>query len=544
MDMYGVKYKWFVGDGDSSTYKKILDDNPYGDECQVEKIECSNHLLRNFCFSLEEIAKKGDNHRRLKRGETKGLRLNLQRKILKMRTAVKKAAEHWHDNDEAPLSHRVLNLKKDILNCPFHIFGEHKNCAKYFCDGQRKKFETNLVKALEKVGLWEELEKLFQKLAGHSRGLLHCMNNNAVENLNSIICKFLGGKRKNFTQRSSYPMRLAVSVVSKNTDGKPFRDAHKKICNNYSPGRYAKQYEERISRRRQMDKERLALVKRRRQKTNSRNADYGDAVQKIYRVREDILAELKEEALRWEELERDTRKQSAVNLWRRLRLFRLTASNFGKVCKRKNIPCDPLVKSLLYGEFQGSPDTDWGKLHESTAIAEFCKKYNVKVNPAGLFIDLDLHFLGASPDGVVVDGQGLLEVKCPSAFRNFTPEFAVRNKCNVAFKFVNNEIVFDTNHDHYYQMQGQMHIARKSYCWYVVWTKKGCLAKRVDRDDSFWNKNMEGQLSKFYNDCLLVEIVEQNYLVGKPIKNPSYLCANKPKTGKRAKTQEKKKQGK
>ena len=45
---HGVFYHQFVADGDSSTYKKNLDSRPYGDLI-VEKIECKNQLLRNYC---------------------------------------------------------------------------------------------------------------------------------------------------------------------------------------------------------------------------------------------------------------------------------------------------------------------------------------------------------------------------------------------------------------------------------------------------------------------------------------------------------------
>ncbi|CAL1285504.1 unnamed protein product, partial [Larinioides sclopetarius] len=39
VEMYGVKYARFIGDGDTNVYKKILDSMPY-DNLTVEKIEC------------------------------------------------------------------------------------------------------------------------------------------------------------------------------------------------------------------------------------------------------------------------------------------------------------------------------------------------------------------------------------------------------------------------------------------------------------------------------------------------------------------------
>jgi hypothetical protein len=80
-------------------------------------------------------------------------------------------------------------------------------------------------------------------------------------------------------------------------------------------------------------------------------------------------------------------------------------------------------------------------------------------------------------------------------------------------------------------MQGQMHIADKAYCVYLVWTTKGYISEIVLRDNLFWKNKMEEQLTKFYYDCVLVEIVEQNFLLGKPLKNPDYLI-NAAKTNK------------
>ena len=55
-NMYGAKYWRLVADGDSNVYKRILDARPYSN-ITVQKIECRNHLLRNFCNNLKEVQK-------------------------------------------------------------------------------------------------------------------------------------------------------------------------------------------------------------------------------------------------------------------------------------------------------------------------------------------------------------------------------------------------------------------------------------------------------------------------------------------------------
>ena len=105
-----------------------------------------------------------------------------------------------------------------------------------------------------------------------------------------------------------------------------------------------------------------------------------------------------------------------------------------------------------------------------------------------------------------------------------TAEDAIRAKADAAFTVdKTGNIFFDTNHSHYYQMKSQVHIAQRSYCWYIVWTPKGFKMERVARYDDFWKNSMVQQLTNFYHDCLLPDIVEQSYLVGKPIKNHQYL---------------------
>lgn len=45
-EMYGLRFTKFIADGDSIVHKKILESFPY--RTPVEKIECRNHLMRNF----------------------------------------------------------------------------------------------------------------------------------------------------------------------------------------------------------------------------------------------------------------------------------------------------------------------------------------------------------------------------------------------------------------------------------------------------------------------------------------------------------------
>ncbi|KAI8440666.1 hypothetical protein MSG28_001865 [Choristoneura fumiferana] len=83
------------------------------------------------------------------------------------------------------------------------------------------------------------------------------------------------------------------------------------------------------------------------------------------------------------------------------RCDRLTASQFGMICKRKaTTPCHNHVKSILYKNNVLTNDMAYGQYNESVARTLFIEKLQKAVRPAGLFIDEEFGFLGASPDGV------------------------------------------------------------------------------------------------------------------------------------------------
>ena len=56
---HGVKYEKYIGDGDSKTFKGILDINPYDDDPVVEKKECVGHVQKRMGSRLRKLKKKG-----------------------------------------------------------------------------------------------------------------------------------------------------------------------------------------------------------------------------------------------------------------------------------------------------------------------------------------------------------------------------------------------------------------------------------------------------------------------------------------------------
>lgn len=55
---FDVRYEYYIGDGDTKTFKAILYANPYEKELQVKKRECVGHVSKRMGTRLREIKKK------------------------------------------------------------------------------------------------------------------------------------------------------------------------------------------------------------------------------------------------------------------------------------------------------------------------------------------------------------------------------------------------------------------------------------------------------------------------------------------------------
>ncbi|GBM20882.1 hypothetical protein AVEN_224125-1 [Araneus ventricosus] len=358
VEMHGVKYARFIGDGDSNVYKKILDSMPY-DNLTVEKIECKNHLLRNMCNKLKDIARNG------KIGHVT-LRKLIGSRVLRIRTAVTMAIKYRKEEPSKTENDKIMSLRQDIMNVPFHVFGIHENCEPYFC---RDKKDKNYVTVLKTSGLLCRLLDVLNSLSDHARSLIKDVSSNKVEEFNSIVSKFIGGKRINYCLKRSYQARCCAAVVAHNSKT-PVYKLHRSMYN-CSPGGVSKRSEERKAARRARDSLRKKNCTRKRLFSPVDAVSYGSNAQKpdldseTFKIKKEKfinnLAVSKEKAHR---ILMETALQSLSHLWIEERRKRLTASNFGFVCNRlPHTKCDNIVKKILYSNFESS-GMKYGKKHE------------------------------------------------------------------------------------------------------------------------------------------------------------------------------------
>lgn len=223
-------------------------------------------------------------------------------------------------------------------------------------------------------------------------------------------------------------------------------------------------------------------------------------------------------------IENETRLQADSALWHELRRNMITASNFGKVCKRKNtISSAPLVSTMLYKySLDHVSSIIHGKTNEPVALKQLENQEHVEVKKCGLFIDEQLFFLGASPDAVYENG--IIEIKCPKSAFGMSTDDAIRSKKVNFWKYVKGELIINTSHDWYYQVQGQLHITKKDVCLFGVWTGLEFPMKTVliKRDDDFWETKMKSRLIDFYYKCLLPEIIDPRKCRSMPLRSCSY----------------------
>lgn len=79
---------------------------------------------------------------------------------------------------------------------------------------------------------------------------------------------------------------------------------------------------------------------------------------------------------------------------------------------------------------------------------------------------------------------------------------------NFYLHFENKEIKLKTDHDYYYQVQGQLNVTGRAWCDFCVYTKKDCFTERIYKDDLLW-ENMLHEILNFFNTCLGPEILRR-----------------------------------
>lgn len=188
--------------------------------------------------------------------------------------------------------------------------------------------------------------------------------------------------------------------------------------------------------------------------------------------------------------------------------MRITPSRFGEVSsmtKRRNI--EKLCHSLYSPPFLHTAAIIHGKTFENKAIQLFEARFSMKVREAGLHVRPDLSYLGASPDGLL-DDNAIVEVKCPYNGRN------ALIKPSKMFSFLcyeNSEVKLKRQRNYYDQVQGQMHICKKSLCYFIVYTHKDLFVEKIPYEVEYCKSALVPKLEIFFKKYYLNYIVRHAF---------------------------------
>lgn len=177
--------------------------------------------------------------------------------------------------------------------------------------------------------------------------------------------------------------------------------------------------------------------------------------------------------------EENTRLQSDTPLWYKVRKFRITASKFGEIAKRRKAEVTKFLERLKSTRHvQTAPMRDGlAREPEAAKVYSTYKEGKVNLYPCGCVVSCSAPWLAASPDRKVYDPSkqppyGLLEIKCPE-------DSNVSGADWITVK--NGQKSLKQNHNYFYQVLAQLAVTGLPWCDVFTWCYK---------DNSYYNETV------------------------------------------------------
>lgn len=416
VDLYDMRYMKVIADGDSSTYLKILEAKPYQHRI-IEKDECCNHLLRNFRKQLESATT----------GCPRGLTKHVENSLERIRKCISCAVK-YRNNEECDEAEKISRLKSDMANVINHVFGDHANCPAYVKDFCKE--EENYIPALIESGSYDKLSTPVRKLMYCAKDLLHGESNNIAEHYNSIVAKFVGGKRVNFALSNSFHFKAHAAAVQFNSK-KAVTTLYQTVFQKDPPALTQKIELKRLQKavrekeRRKKNKENHVRPKRFNDKKEKgtgygENCETTDLAADDFEVEKQLLIKtLEENHQNRVANEEKTRAKDRSLLFKKVTANVLMATNFGIVCKARVMAKQ--VKFICKSMISNDKATKHNNESHPVALPQLAMEQQLSIRECGVYIDNEHICLAASPSGITTDDTMIVEIQCPTVIASKDP---------------------------------------------------------------------------------------------------------------------------
>lgn len=269
-----------------------------------------------------------------------------------------------------------------------------------------------------------------RKLMYCAKDLLIGETNNPAEHFNSIVAKFVGGKRVNFSLSNSYGYRANAAAVQFNTQAALSKLYQTKFDTDAPP--LARKIEVKRLRKSEQGKKRRMILKQNNiirtpfYRTSQRGTGYGpghaepDMNQQDFdnekRIHFEKLAKFYDNRIA---IEKDTLKKQHCNLWNEIVPNMFMSKDFGSICKARSLEVQ--VKALSNRKLAETKSSRHQIESISIALQQLGTEENFCVGDCGVFIDETHNFLAASPAGVIINTDMIAEIQCPLAITGKDP---------------------------------------------------------------------------------------------------------------------------
>ena len=213
---YNLRYTRFVGDGDTNTFKKVSASKPYGDEIEIEKLECVGHVQKRLGTRMRNL-KRTMKGKKLADGKTLEGKGRLSDKAIdKMQTQYGSAIRANKNN--------LVKMRENVWGVWFHKASTDEKPLHHFCtpkcpykkaeaEGrlQDYKHKTNLPAAV-----MDTIKPVFKDLAKTEllRKCVEGYTQNSNESVNGLIWKLCPKHKNHGLTTVNTAVALAVTLFN------------------------------------------------------------------------------------------------------------------------------------------------------------------------------------------------------------------------------------------------------------------------------------------------------------------------------------------